>query len=176
MRPENHLTEAGATSHNIVTIGFAIGQTRDTFFDMIIKLPRLPLKFLTPDGEMEITVRPSPKENGANDDRYCGTASFITHGPRALERIRLTANLPSYTEVRHALLNGFKVRVHEEGTLDYRVMKALLRLNRRQRKSKSLNPTEFPAGYKNAGRNQVALAMLNEEFRRSGEFFEVWNN
>ena len=95
-------------------------------FGMIIKLPRLPLKFTTPDGEMEITVRATPKENGSNDEKYCGAASFITHGPRALERIRLTGNLPSHAEVRHALLNGFKVRVHEEGTLDYRVTKALL--------------------------------------------------
>ena len=105
---------------------FAIGRSHHTLLGMIIKLPRLPLKFTTPDGEMEITVRPTPKENGSTDEKYWGAASFITHGPRALERIRLTANLQSHSEVRHALLNGFKVRVHEEGTLDYRVTKALL--------------------------------------------------
>lgn len=91
----------------------------------MIKLPRLPLKFPTPDGEMEITVRQSPQEPGMKGEGYCGAASFITHGPRALERIRLTPNLPSHAEAMHVLLNGFKVRTHEEGTLDHRVMKAL---------------------------------------------------
>ncbi|MEO6995483.1 MAG: hypothetical protein ABI273_17900 [Lacunisphaera sp.] len=92
---------------------------------MIIKLPRLPLKFSSPEGEMEITVRMIPPENAASKDSYCGAACFITHGPRALERIRVTANFRSHAEVRHALLTGFKVRHYDEGTSDYRVTQAL---------------------------------------------------
>jgi hypothetical protein len=92
---------------------------------MIIKLPRLPLNFSGPEGEMEITVRLVPPENGARTESYCGAACFITHGPRALERVRLTANFRSHAEVRHALLTGFKVRSYDEGTTDYRVTQAL---------------------------------------------------
>src|SRR3954465_10970303 len=93
---------------------------------MIIKLPRLPLKFSSPDGEMEITVRPVPAEKGGRGEHYCGAACFITHGPRALERIRLTANFGSHAEVRHALLTGFKVRAYDQGTQDYKVTQALV--------------------------------------------------
>ena len=93
---------------------------------MTIKLPRLPLKFSTPDGEMEVTVRQGLRGSGANDQAlYCGAASFITHGPRALERIPLTPNMKSHGEVMHALLTGFKVKNHDESSLDYRVMKSL---------------------------------------------------
>jgi hypothetical protein len=92
---------------------------------MIIKLPRLPLKFSSPEGEMEITVRLIAPENPGGKDAYCGAACFITHGPQALQRVRLTANFPSHAEVRHALLTGFKVRSYDEGTADYRVTKAL---------------------------------------------------
>lgn len=74
---------------------------------------------------MEITVRMIPPENAASKDSYCGAACFITHGPRALERIRVTANFRSHAEVRHALLTGFKVRHYDEGTSDYRVTQAL---------------------------------------------------
>ena len=95
---------------------------------MIIKLPRLPLKFSSPEGEMEITVRLVPPENGGRSDIYCGAACFITHGPRALERIRLTANFNSHAEVRHALLTGFKMRTYNEGTSDYKVTQALCAL------------------------------------------------
>ena len=92
---------------------------------MFIKLPRLPLKFHSPEGEMEITVRLVPPENGGRNDAYCGAACFITHGPRALERIRLTANFRSHAEVRHALLTGFKMKTYTEGTTDYKVTQAL---------------------------------------------------
>lgn len=92
---------------------------------MIIKLPRLPLKFSSPDGEMEITVRLVPAENGGRSENYCGAACFITHGPRALERIRLTANFRSHAEVRHALLTGFKMKTYDQGTQDYKVTQAL---------------------------------------------------
>lgn len=92
---------------------------------MIIKLPRLPLKFSSPDGEMEITVRLVPADGGSRSEHYCGAACFITHGPRALERIRLTANFGSHAEVRHALLTGFKVKTYDQGTTDYKVTQAL---------------------------------------------------
>ena len=77
---------------------------------------------------MEITVRSVPPENGGRQEKYCGAACMITHGPRALERIRLTANFSSYAEVRHALLTGFKVKHYEEGTSDYNVTLALCNL------------------------------------------------
>ena len=93
---------------------------------MIIKLPRLPLKFQTPDGEMEVTVRQNLRESGASDHPFfCGAASFITHGPRALERYPLTGNMESHAEVMRALLTGFKVKMHDEGTQHHRVMKSL---------------------------------------------------
>lgn len=74
---------------------------------------------------MEITVRLVPPDNGGRNDHYCGSACFITHGPRALERVRLTSNFLSYAEVRHALLTGFKVKTYVEGTQDYKVTQAL---------------------------------------------------
>ena len=95
---------------------------------MDIKLPHMPFKFTTPDGLMEVTVR-----NGTwlgkfeTRDAYAAAAAFIDHGPRALERIQITPNAPTHSEVMKTLLTGFKIdlKTHAKESLDYRVLEAL---------------------------------------------------
>ncbi|MCF3651455.1 hypothetical protein [Synoicihabitans lomoniglobus] len=95
---------------------------------MEIRLLRLPFKFNTPDGEMEVTVRPNaaagPKEKSG---QYAAAAAFIGHGPRALERIRLTPLAATHSEVMKTLVTGFKINpeAHDPDTIDYRVLTAL---------------------------------------------------
>ena len=95
---------------------------------MDIKLPRMPFKFNTPDGLMEVTVR-SGSEKGKVEmrDVYAAAAAFIDHGPRALQRIQITPNAKTHGEVMKTLLTGFKVnlKAHEKDSLDYRVLAAL---------------------------------------------------
>lgn len=95
---------------------------------MEIKLPQMPFKFATPDGQMEITVR-SGSRQGKNETRdiYAAAAAFIDHGPRALERIQITPNAKTHAEVMKALVTGFVVNLeaHDKQSLDYRVLQAL---------------------------------------------------
>ncbi len=95
---------------------------------MEIRLPHMPFKFITPDGLMEITVRSgSHKSKIETRDLYAAAAAFIDHGPRALERIQLTPNAKSHSEVMKTLLTGFKIdlKPHAKESLDYRVLEAL---------------------------------------------------
>ena len=95
---------------------------------MEIKLPHMPFKFQTPDGLMEVTVR-SGSANGRTDaqNQYAAAAAFIGHGPRALERIQITPNANSHTEVMKTLVTGFKVTPgsHAKDSLNHRVLTAL---------------------------------------------------
>ena len=95
---------------------------------MEIRLPHMPFKFQTPDGLMEVTVRSgSAKGRTEAQDLYAAAAAFIGHGPRALERIQITPNAKSHTEVMKTLVTGFKVTPgsHAKDSLDYRVLTAL---------------------------------------------------
>ena len=95
---------------------------------MEIKLPQMPFKFNTPDGLMEITVR-SGQRQGKSDagELYAAAAAFISHGPRALERIQVTPSARTHGEVMKALVTGFVVDLaaHDKQSLDYRVLEAL---------------------------------------------------
>lgn len=95
---------------------------------MEIKLPHMPFKFNTPDGQMEITVRSgSVKGKAEARDLYAAAATFIQHGPKALERIQLTPNVASHGETMKSLLNGFVVNPdkHDKLSLEFRILSAL---------------------------------------------------
>lgn len=88
----------------------------------------MPFKFKTPDGPMEVTVRSgTPQGQVATQHVYAAAATFIGHGPRALERIRLTPNASSHSAVLKTLKTGFKVnpQAHDAGSLSFRVLTAL---------------------------------------------------
>jgi hypothetical protein len=88
---------------------------------MEIRLTQMPFKFQTPDGLMEVTVRPGTQH------RFAAAAVFVGAGPRALERIQLTPNAESHTAVLKTLVTGFNVNpaTHEKDSLSYRVLSAL---------------------------------------------------
>ena len=95
---------------------------------MEIKLPHMPFKFNTPDGQMEITVRSgSVKGKAEARDLFAAAATFIQHGPKALERIQITPNVKSHGEVMKTLLTGFMINpeAHDNQSLDYRILSAL---------------------------------------------------
>jgi hypothetical protein len=95
---------------------------------MEIKLPHVPFKFTTPDGPMEIAVRCGPVPTaGDRSLQFAATASFIGHGPRALERIALSARADTYHGVAQTLKAGFKVspQAHDKASVEYRVLTAL---------------------------------------------------
>lgn len=97
---------------------------------MVIKLPSVPFKFNTPEGLMEVTVRCSQTGGGAERQLPFGaTASFIGHGPRALERIPLSARAETYFGVLTALKEGFKVspQNYDKDTPEHRALTALCR-------------------------------------------------
>jgi hypothetical protein len=97
-------------------------------FPMEIKLPQMPFKFNTPDGQMEVTVRSGSRLGKSEaQDLYAAAAAFIDHGPRALERIQITPNAKTHSEVMRALVTGFVVdlEAHDKQSLDYRVLEAL---------------------------------------------------
>jgi hypothetical protein len=97
---------------------------------MEIKLPHMPFKFSTPDGKMDITVRNGAvNAKGDVSDLYAAAATFIEHGPRALERIQITPNVKTHREVMQSLVTGFVVNLnkHDKESLDYRVLEALTR-------------------------------------------------
>jgi hypothetical protein len=88
----------------------------------------MPFKFQTPDGLMEVTVRSNSEHSRPEVQQlFSASAVFIEHGPRALERIRLTPNAESHTAVMKTLVTGFKVNpgAHEPDSLNYRVLTAL---------------------------------------------------
>jgi hypothetical protein len=88
----------------------------------------MPFKFETPDGLMEVTVRSGNVPGKLEVQQlYAAAAAFIGHGPRALERIQITPNASSHTEVMKTLVTGFKVNpdAHDKESLDYRVLTAL---------------------------------------------------
>lgn len=95
---------------------------------MEIRLQQMPFKFETPDGLMEVTVR-SGNEQSRPEVRhlFAASAAFIGAGPRALERIQLTPNAKSHSEVMKTLLTGFKCTpsTHEKDTVSHRVLTAL---------------------------------------------------
>jgi hypothetical protein len=95
---------------------------------MEIKLPHMPFKFDTPDGPMEITVRSGSRQGKAEArDLFAAAATFIQHGPKALERLQITPNARSHGEVMKALLSGFKVNpeAHDNQSPDFRILSAL---------------------------------------------------
>src|SRR6478736_4871852 len=95
---------------------------------MEIKLPFMPFKFDSPEGPMEITVRPLPI-NSENDkeQQFGAAATFIQPGSRALERIKLSAKAGSHRGVMLALTTGFKVNAaaHGADSPEFRVLTAL---------------------------------------------------
>ena len=94
---------------------------------MQIRLPQMPFKFITPDGLMEVTVRNGTIKGKTSTELYAAAAAFIDHGPKALERIQITPNAKTHSEVMKTLLTGFKInlKAHAKESLDYRVLEAL---------------------------------------------------
>lgn len=77
---------------------------------------------------MEVTVRSGSVQGRVEmQNLYAAAAAFIDHGPRALERIQITPNAKSHTEVMKTLVTGFKVTpaAHAKDSLDFRVLTAL---------------------------------------------------
>ncbi len=96
---------------------------------MHIKLPHMPFKFDSPEGRMEITVRPrSSLAADPEPGQHFGAAvTFLQPGPRALERIPLSPRSNSYSEVMQTLKEGFKVNPgsHGKDSIEFRVLTAL---------------------------------------------------
>lgn len=95
---------------------------------MQIKLPQMPFRFESPEGPMEITVRRGPNTaDGEPSRHFAGAITFLQAGPRALERIQLSARADTYGGAMHALTEGFKVtaNAHEKESVEYRVLNAL---------------------------------------------------
>ncbi len=96
---------------------------------MHIKLPHMPFKFDSPEGRMEITVRPrsSASAESGPEQHFGAAVTFLEAGPRALERIQLSPRSNSYGEVMHTLKEGFKVNPgsHGKGSVEFRVLTAL---------------------------------------------------
>lgn len=96
---------------------------------MEIRLPYLPFKFDTPEGRMEVTVRRGGSAEGSGrEPAFVAGLSFIEAGPRALERILLSAKSDTYSgAIRLLTIDGFKVNpsAHGDHTVEYRVLTAL---------------------------------------------------
>ena len=95
---------------------------------MEIKLPHMPFRFDSPEGKMEVTVRRGASPTG--DERiqpYIAAVTFLQPGPRALERIALSARSNTYSGAMLALTQGFKVNpdAHEKHSAEFRVLTAL---------------------------------------------------
>jgi len=60
-------------------------------------------------------------------DLYAAAATFIQHGPKALERIQLTPSVASHGETMKSLLNGFVVNPdkHDKLSIEHRILSAL---------------------------------------------------
>lgn len=77
---------------------------------------------------MEITVRSLPlHEDGATEQQFGAAATFLQPGPRALERIKLSAKAGSHRGVMLALTTGFKINpdAHSRDSAEFRVLTAL---------------------------------------------------
>jgi len=88
----------------------------------------MPFRFTTPDGPMEITVRISAGQGKVETSKpFAAAATFIQHGPRALERIQITPNVKTHGEAMKTLLTGFVVdlEAHDKESQDYRILAAL---------------------------------------------------
>lgn len=95
---------------------------------MHIKLPHMPFKFDSPEGRMEITVRRGPNSaDGEPSKHFAWAVTFLQPGPRALERIQLSARADTYGGALHALTEGFKVTTgsHGKDSIEFRVLNAL---------------------------------------------------
>ncbi len=95
---------------------------------MEIKLPYLPFKFDTPEGRMEVTVRRGTgAETGSRAQPFVAGLSFLQPGPKALERILLSAKADSYSGAMRVLTEGFKVNLdgHAAESVEFRVLSAL---------------------------------------------------
>lgn len=95
---------------------------------MEIKLPYLPFKFDSPEGRMEVTVRRAiAVDSGGKAQPFVAGLSFMQPGPRALERILLSAKSDSYSGAMRVLTEGFKVNLasHDEQSVEFRVLSAL---------------------------------------------------
>lgn len=95
---------------------------------MEIKLPHMPFKFDSPEGRMEVTVRGLPAHADGEPKQLFGAAvTFLQSGPRALERVQLSAKGATYSSVMHILIEGFKVTpgAHDKESAEFRVLTAL---------------------------------------------------
>jgi hypothetical protein len=95
---------------------------------MQIKLPHMPFKFDSPEGRMEITVRSRPSQvEGGPGQHFAAAATFMQSGPRALERIQLSAKASTHRGAMQALTEGFTVNpgAHAPGSVEFRVLTAL---------------------------------------------------
>jgi len=95
---------------------------------MDIKLPHMPFKFDSPEGRMEITVRRgAPNTAPGNGQPFIAAVTFLQPGPRALERIPLSARSATYGGAMLALTEGFRVTptAHDKDSVEYRVLTAL---------------------------------------------------
>lgn len=95
---------------------------------MQIKLPHMPFKFDSPEGRMEITVRRGPSHvEGVPSQQFAAAATFMQSGPRALERVQLSAKANTYGGVMQTLKEGFKVTPgsHDKDSVEFRVLTAL---------------------------------------------------
>jgi hypothetical protein len=94
---------------------------------MEIKLPHMPFKFDSPEGRMEITVRRQAAAAGERTQTFSAAVTFLQSGPKALERIPLSAKSDTYGGALHALTEGFKVTpaAHDKDSVEFRVLHAL---------------------------------------------------
>jgi hypothetical protein len=95
---------------------------------MEIKLPHMPFKFDSPEGRMEITVRRGVAHSDSDRAQpFIAAVTFLQPGPRALERIQLSARSDTYSGAMHTLTEGFKVtpNTYDKDTPEFRVLTAL---------------------------------------------------
>lgn len=88
----------------------------------------MPFRFDSPEGRMEITVRPMPVvSDGEGARRFGAAVTFLQPGPRALVRIPLAVRSETHRGAMLALTEGFKVvaDAHDEDSVEHRVLTAL---------------------------------------------------
>jgi hypothetical protein len=97
---------------------------------MHIKLPHMPFRFNSPEGQMEITVRSGAElSDGNRAHRFGAAVTFLQPGPKALVRIPLAVRAGSHREAMLALTEGFKVTIdsRDKESVEHRVLTALCR-------------------------------------------------